>query len=233
MIGRVFLLRWNVKEALLAVAVLLAATPAVAQESAGPYLIGSGGGVFGDAHTTGSLSVGFGYLTPRRVGLEVDLAWSPSVLEQPDVRIATSQPIFSDVAIFPPIELRVRSRLLTLQTNVIGVLPGSGPRLRAFVEAGGGIADLQRRTHYTASIPVLPPLDDIFSRPGLPTVTFTTIDRDFTSTDTSLVLGAGGGFEYGIGEHMSAGTHVRYQHLFTNGEALDMARLEGRVRWKW
>jgi hypothetical protein len=32
---------------------------------------------------------------------------------------------------------------------------------------------------------------------------------------------------------MSAGTPVRYQHLFTNGEALDMARLEGRLRWKW
>jgi hypothetical protein len=205
---------------------------AAAQQTDGPYLIGSGGGIFGDANTTGSFSVGFGYLTPRRVGLEVELAWSPSILKTPDVQIATA-PFPSNVVVFPPLELRVRSRLLTLQTNVLGVLPGSGTRLRAFVEAGGGIADLHRRLHLKESIPVLPPLSDLFTNPVFPPLTFTTIERDISSLQTALVLGAGGGFDYALGAHIGAGTHVRYEHLFTNGEALDEARIEARVRWKF
>ena len=45
---------------LFAAIVMLVATTGFAQEVAGPYLTGSGGGVFGDAYTTGSLSVGIG-----------------------------------------------------------------------------------------------------------------------------------------------------------------------------
>lgn len=223
----------HVKPSLLVLALVgLVGTPTfvAAQQTDGPYLMGAGGGIFGDAKTTGSLSVGFGYLTPRHVGLEVELAWSPSILETPDLQFPTLFP--TDIVGFSPPELRIRSRLLTLQTNVIGVLPGSGSRLRAFVEAGGGIADLHRRVHLKEVIPVLPPFSD-FLNPVPPAITFTTIDRDISSSQSALVLGAGGGFEYALGGHLGVGAHVRYEHLFVSRQALDEARIEARVRWKF
>jgi hypothetical protein len=214
---------------LLTIGVLIGAPGmAAAQQTDGPYLLGAAGGIFGNANTTGSLSVGVGYMSPRRVGLEIELAWSPSILESPEVQIPT--PLFpTDIAGLSRPELRVRSRLLTLQTNVIGVLPGSSDRLRAFVDAGGGIADLHRRVHIRQSIPVLPP--DLFTNPLPPALTFTTIERDVSSSQSALVLGAGGGFDYALGAHMGLGTHVRYEHVFTSGEGLDEARIEARVRW--
>jgi hypothetical protein len=202
--------------------------PVAAQHADGPYLVGGAGGIFGDANTTGSFSVGFGYLTPRRVGLEVELAWSPSIIETPKFELPTIS--FPGLEAFPAPELNVRSRLLTLQTNVIGVLPGSGSRLRAFVESGGGIADLHRRVRFKDVIPVLPPFSDFFNPPAL---TFTTVDREVSSSQTALVLGVGGGFDYALGAHMGLGTRVRYQHLFLSGGALDEARVEARLRWNF
>ena len=84
---------------LLTLIVTLVATAGFAQEVPGPYLTGSGGGVFGDANTTGSISGAFGYMTSRRIGLELELEWAPSILKQPDARIA-SQPVFGDIAEF-------------------------------------------------------------------------------------------------------------------------------------
>jgi hypothetical protein len=81
----------------------------------------------------------------------------------------------------------------TLQTNVIGVLPGSGTRLRAFVDAGGGIADVHRRVHLKESIPVFLPLPDLFTNPVFPDITFTTIERDISSSQSALVSGLEGG----------------------------------------
>jgi hypothetical protein len=205
---------------------------AAAQQPEGPYLVGGAGGMFGDANTTGSFSVGFGYLTPRHVGLEVELAASPSIVETPEVSLPT--PVFpSDLAAFPAPEFSVRSRLLTLQSNVIGMLPTSGARLRAFVEAGGGIADVHRRVHIKESIPVLPPLFDMFTTPIFPQLTFTTIQRDISSSQSALVLGAGGGFDYALGAHAGVGARVRYQHLFISQQALDEARVEARLQWKF
>ncbi|MFL5639630.1 MAG: hypothetical protein ACJ78M_09655 [Gemmatimonadaceae bacterium] len=201
---------------------------AVAQQADGPYLAGSAGAMFGDANTS-SFSVGFGYLTPRRIGLEVALSWSPSILETPDAEIPPSP--FPILPGFPSFDVHVRSRLLTLQTNVIGVLPASGKRLRAYVEAGGGIADLHRRVHIKESIPVLPPLSDLFTNPVFPNLTFTTLERDISSSQSALVLGAGGGFDYTLGAHIGLGTRVRYEHLFMSVEPLDEARLEARFQW--
>jgi Outer membrane protein beta-barrel domain len=214
---------------LLTIGILIAAPDAVAQQTDGPYLVGAAGGIFGDGNTTGSFSAGVGYLTPRSIGFEVELAWSPSILETPELP-AIPTPLFpTDIAGFSPPDLRVRSRLLTLQTNVVGVLPGSSDRLRAFVDAGGGVADLHRRVHIRRSIPVLPP--DLFTNPLTPALTFTTIERDVSSSESALVLGAGGGFDYALGAHMAVGTHVRYEHVFTSGEGLDEARIEARLRW--
>jgi hypothetical protein len=217
---------------LLSFSVLLGAPMAEAQQSDGPYLLGSAGGIFGDGNTTGSYSLGFGYLTPRRVGLEVALAWSPSILKTPDTPL-TKSPFPTDLGVIPLPQFNLRSRLLTLQTNVIGVLPGSGTRLRAFVEAGGGIADLHRRVHIKEPLPVLPPISELFTNPGVVPLTFTTIERDVSSSQTALVLGAGGGFDYAIGPHIGVGPHVRYEHLFMSGAGLNEARVEARLHWNF
>jgi hypothetical protein len=212
--------------------IVLLATPmrAAAQQTEGAYVTGSAGGSFGDANATGSFSVGFGYLTPRRVGLEIELAWTPSTEETTQLAIPT--PVFpSDIFGIPEPELSLRSRLLTLQTNVVGVIAGDRRRARAFVEAGGGIADVQRRVHIKTFVPVFPPLSDLFVEPVIPPLTFTTIERDVSSSQTALVLGAGAEFDYRLGAHLALGTHVRYEHLFTSGDALDKARVEARARW--
>ena len=209
--------------------------PASAQYTAdGPYIFGSGGGLFGEGRSIGSVAFGFGYMTPRRVGLEVELAWSPSILEPPDLGIPTLPPTFgsSNITIFPTPELRIESRLLTLQTNVVGVLAAPGSRLSAIVEAGGGVADVHRDLHIKSLSPDLEFFSDLFTGP-VPQITFTTIERDVSSSQTSLVLGAGGGFEFALTERIGLGSLVRYQHIFSSGDALDQARVEARLRWRF
>jgi hypothetical protein len=79
-------------------------------------------------------------------------------------------------------------------------------------------------------VPVLPPFSDLFTNP-VTALTFTTIERDISSSQSSLVLGAGGGFDYALGAHMGGGSHVRYERVFMNDAALDEARVEVRARW--
>jgi hypothetical protein len=162
----------------------------------------------------------------------VEWAWSPSTEDTRQLAIPT--PVFpSEIFDIPAPELSVRSRLFTLQTNVVGVISGDRRRARAFVEAGGGIADVQSRLHFKNFVPVFPPLSDLFAQPGIPPLTFTTIERDVSSSQTALVLGAGAGFDYGIGAHLGVGTHVRYEHLFTSRDALNKARVEARLTWRF
>jgi hypothetical protein len=105
-------------------------------------------------------------------------------------------------------------------------------RLSAVVEAGGGVADVHRDLHIKTVSPEFPSFPDLFTSPG-PQITFTTIERDVSSSQTSLVLGAGGGFEYALNERIALGSLVRYQHIFSSGEALDHARVEARLRWRF
>jgi hypothetical protein len=157
---------------LLLVTVFFGVPSAVAaQQTDGPYVVGGAGGVFGDV--TGSFSVGFGYLTPRRVGLEGHaflVAFGVGTAAAADRDLASTGRHCGVPR--APVERPVS--LLTLQTNIIGVLPASGTRLRAFVEAGGGIADQNRRLHIEQSVPVVPPLSELFTNPP-PSLTFTTL----------------------------------------------------------
>ncbi len=214
---------------------LIASTgPVIAQQTAdGPYLVGAGGGLFGE-QSSGSVALGFGYMTPRRIGLEVELAWSPSILEPPDPQIAEFPRIVgpTGITIFPTPEISVDSRLLTFQTNVVGVLGARDSRLSAIVEAGGGVADVHRDAHLKTFSPQIPSFAELLTNP-LAQIAFATIERDVSSSQTSLVLGAGGGFEYALTDHLALGSQVRYQHIFTSGDALDHVRVEARVRWKF
>jgi hypothetical protein len=132
---------------LLTLALNLVAVAARAQ-SLQPYIVGEGGGWFGDGGSTGTVAIGFGVLTPQNFGFEIEVSYVLG-LDFGD----TGDP---RIAIFPPIVLRSSGRVVALQTHVIGMLPGGGSKLRAFVLAGGGIADLERRIQISGDF--LPPL---------------------------------------------------------------------------
>jgi len=205
---------------------------AFAQSSSdGPYIV-SGGGALLAEHTAGSASLGAGYVTPRGLGFEVELAWAPLGVESAHVEIPQVPPFgptVGDLPGFPLPEITVKSRLLTLQTSVVGVLGKRGSRVSATLEAGGGIADVHRDAHIKTFVPQIPTLADFAA--GRFDVTFTPIERDVPSSQTGLVLGAGGGVEVALTEHLGVGSRVRYQHVFTSVDPLDHARVEARVRW--
>lgn len=207
---------------LVLVLALLTAVPAVAQ-SAQPYLLGEVGGSFGDGGSAPAVALGFGYLTPHNVGFEIEVSYVPE--------LDFGDPGFPRIAIFPPVTIDATGRIVGLQTNVIGVLPGSGTKLRAFVLAGGGIADLDYQLRIET--PIFAPGRGFFTPPpGVPGV-FTSGITETTQSDTSLVLGAGAGFEYSLTRHLGVGMSVRYQHLFSDPGALDLARAAARVTWRF
>jgi hypothetical protein len=51
-------------------------------------------------------------------------------------------------------------------------------------------------------------------------------------SQSALVLGAGGGFDYGLGATWVFGTRVRYEHVFLSLDPLDNMRVEARLQWK-
>jgi hypothetical protein len=215
---------------------LAAAAPARAQNPQ-PYIFGEVGGSFGDGGVAPAIVAGFGYLTPRNFGFEIEAAFVPG--------LDFADPGLPRIAIYPPITFETTGRLISLETHVVGVLPNGGSsKLRAFVLAGGGIADLRltNRIHIPPfprplfpDLPVFPDLPDF---PGLldpssfPEL-FLGVDREVTASETSMVLSAGAGFDYALTRHLGLGMSVRYQHLFNDPMSLDMARAAVRATWKF
>ena len=209
---------------LLLFACLLTAFPATTQaQTSQPYILGEVGGSFGDGGTAPAVALGLGYLTPRNIGFEFEVSYVPE--------LDFGDPGIPRIAIFPPIEIEASGRIVGLQTNIIGILPGGDSKLRAFVVAGGGIADVEQRIRIRGPIftPVFPGV------PGLPEVPVVSrvFDRDETVSETSLILSAGAGFEYGLTDHLGLGMSVRYQRLFSDPSPLDIARVAVRTTWKF
>jgi hypothetical protein len=194
----------------------------VRAQSLQPYIVGEGGGWFGDGGGTGMLAVGFGVLTPQNFGFEIEVSAVPG-LDFGD----TGDP---RIAIFPPIVVNSTGRVVALQTHVIGILPGGGTRFRAFVIAGGGIADLERRIRISGDF--LPP---VFTPtlPDFPILLPSPFDLDRRESDSVLVLSAGTGFEYALTPKLGLGTSLRYQRLFTDPADLDSVRVAARLVWRF
>ena len=197
------------------------AAPAVAQD-AHPYLLGEVGGSFGDGGSAPAVVLGFGYLTPRNVGFEIEVSYVPD--------LDFGDPGFPRIAIFPPISIDATGRLVGLQTHVIGVLPGSGTKLRAFVLGGGGIMDVEYRLRIDS--PIFTPIGPFTPPVEFPPV-FTSRVTETTQSDTGLVLGAGAGFEYALTRQFGVGMAVRYQRVFSDPRDLDLARATARVTWRF
>ena len=215
---------------------LLAAAAPVRAQNPQPYIFGEAGGSFGDGSTAPAIVTGFGYLTPRNFGFEIEVAFVPG--------LDFGDPGLPRIAIYPPITFESTGRLISLETHVIGVLPNGGSKLRAFVLAGGGIADLRLTNRIQIPPLVLPVFPDLPAFPDLPGFPglfdpsqfpelFLGVDREVTSSETSMVLSAGAGFDYALTRHVGLGMSVRYRHLFNDPMSLDQARVGVRASWRF
>ena len=202
---------------------LTVTAPARAQ-NATPYILGEVGGSFGDGGAAPAVAAGFGYLTARNVGFEIEVSYLAD--------LEFGDPGIPRIAIFPPVEFQASGRVVSLQTNVVGVLPGRGRKFRAFVLAGGGVADVKQKISVRS--PIFDPtiFADLGSLGFLP---LPIIFRDVKTevSDASLVLGAGAGFQYEMTRHLVIGTSVRYQHMFSERRPLDLARASIRASWRF
>lgn len=115
-----------------------------------------------------------------------------------------------------------------LHTNVLYELSAGG-RLRVIAGAGGGVANIERRTRISRPEVTLPFLEEL----GFEPFTLPAIDIDRTSSDTALSLNAGGTIEYAWTDRLGAGADVRYVHVAASGGGLDTARVIARIRWQF
>ena len=218
----------SLRPILVSVLLLAATSPARAQD-AQVYILGEAAGSFGDGGAAPAAAVGVGYLTPRRIGFEIELSYVAD--------LDFGDPGYPRIAIYPPISIEASGRMVGLQTNVIAVLPGGGTRLRAFVLGGGGVADLQHRIRVQApalfrSVAVFPVCPGVPPLPDFAALS-TALDAEYTRSETALVLSAGAGFEYAVTRRLGAGLSVRYLHLFSDPGALDLARVGARLTWRF
>ena len=213
----------SVRQVILVLTLALSAVASAGAQTTQPYIVSELGGSFGDGGSVPAVGLGFGFLTPRNLGLEIEVSYLPD--------LDFGDPGLPRIAIFPPITMHASGRIVGLHTHVVGVLPGGGTKLRAFVIGGGGITDVRQRIRIESPVFFTPTF------PGTvpPDFPFPFGARVFESSrsETSLVLSAGAGFEYGVTQHLGVGMAVRYQRLFSDPVGLDMARAAARVTWRF
>jgi hypothetical protein len=186
------------------------------------YVGAMGGLAGGDGGAAGVIGASASYVTGRIIGFELDFGFSPGLdLEGPEV--SPLEVLFPFPEIFPPITFDVSGRLLTLQTNAIFELPSSG-KMRLTVLAGGGVGHVERRVRIRQGPFPLPAPSPI----ELPQPDFT-----FNASETGLALDVGGRAEYEWTPQMAVGIDARYIHLFLNQGGMDVARVTGRVSWRF
>ncbi len=213
-----------------------AGATAAAQEA---FVAGSAGVCTG-AGTTGSFGVSAGYLMSKRFGLEVEFGVTPDV--EREIYVPTIQNLRNIpepfASIFPPLMIDRSGTLYSFHSNVI--VPhcraaeaanlrrrwwrgcdalGASARASGRVRASG---DSRAAGHSWAA-----------AGPGLPGITFPAIDVAHTQNHTGLSLTAGGIVDVPVTQHLAIGVDVRYQHVFLSDLSLDLARISGRVRWRF
>jgi hypothetical protein len=202
---------------------LLAGIGTAAAQPPGPYLSGHVGLTAGDGGAALMTGASVGYMSPRRLAFELEIAVNPSLeFDPPPVAILTL------TTIFPPPRFESEGRMIWLQTNAIGTVVDAG-KLRVAVVGGGGVANLQRETTYSYIIfPSVP----IFSPTALPPLPIDLGEREIRQSDTALALNAGGIVDYELTRHLRIGADVRYTHAFFS-EAWHAGRVTGRLQWQF
>jgi hypothetical protein len=200
----------------ISVIVLLAGIGPAAAQSAGPYVtghVGATGGDGGGALITGAAA---GYMSPRRLGFELEVSVSPNVDFPP--------PEFSILSIFPAPTFDIEGRMLWLQTNAVATVVDAG-KLRAAVIGGGGVVNIRRTITYEFPVPTL-----LISRTLVPFPLPYPYDTTVTSTETAMSLTAGGIVDYALTKHLRVGVDARYMHAFLY-EPMRAARVTARAQW--
>lgn len=192
------------------------------------FISGSAGLSAGDGGAAPAIAIAAGYLTPRRIGFEVEFGFLPD-LDFPTPGVVIQSPT---IQIFPPLIFESTGRILTLHTNVLFPLTRSG-KLRVLALGGGGVAAVRehRRVQseafvFTPGFPTIPGFEvPPFSSPAL--------DVSTTVTDTALSLNLGGIIEYAVTDRLGVGVDARYGHVFLDENGLDMGRITGKVSWRF
>jgi hypothetical protein len=199
------------------------ALPAVASGQTA-YVSASGGVSAGDGGASPAIAVSAGYLTPKRIGFEVEFGFVADLdFPGPDVSILATS--FPGTSIFPPIMFESSGDLFTFHTNVVFPLTSSG-KLRVQAIAGGGAANVRIHTRFIRGSIILEGLPEFLPPfPVLPT--------ESTVSDAALSLNLGGFIEYALTERLGAGVDARYNHVFLEREGLDFARITGRMSWRF
>ena len=212
----------------------------VSAQPAGPYVAGLAGISGGDSGTSFAGGAAVGYMTPHRLGFELEIGIAPG-LHFDDLGLPRIQPVVF-TSVFPPPSREATGRVLTFQSNVVAALTRQG-RLQVSIVGGGGVAN--RRQDITLRYP------EILFPGGFPTFpTFPFTDRDplppfpfpldfeireqrTSRSDNALCLNAGGLVEYTLSSQLTAGADVRYAHAFFSANAWDAARVTARLRWRF
>jgi hypothetical protein len=199
------------------------ALPSVARGQTA-YVSALGGVSAGDGGASPAVAVSAGYLTPKRIGFEVEFGFVADLdFPSPDVSILATS--FPGTTIFPPIVFESSGDLFTFHTNVVFPLTSSG-KLRVQAIAGGGAASVRIHTRFMRGSIILEGLPGLLPPiPVLPT--------ESTVWEAALSLNLGGFIEYALTERFGAGVDARYNHVFVDREGLDFARITGRVSWRF
>lgn len=196
---------------------LLCFVGTAAAQPAGPYLAGQIGTSAGDGGAALMTGVAVGYMSPRRLAFELEIAVSPSLDFDP--------PPVSILAIFPPPRFESEGRMIWFQTNAIGTLVDAG-KLRVAATGGGGVANLHREITYGFIT-----LTSVLSPTILPSP-LDIADRTITQSETALALNVGGIVDYELNRQLRVGADVRYTHAFFS-EPWQAGRVTARVQWRF
>jgi hypothetical protein len=219
--------------------VVFVSAPAAAQ-TVGPYLTGHVGLSGGDGGAALGGGGAVGYMTPRRLGFELEINVSPG-LDFGDLGLLRNFPSSPLPTRFPEPTIDATGRLLTFQTNVVAALASSG-RLRVLVSGGGGVANLRRNVVSRIPTLVLPPdftfpdfdfLDPNTDLSGFvfPDLEYEIVERRSSGSENALCLNAGGTVEYAMTPGVAVGVDARYTHGYFNRDGLHGARVVARARW--
>jgi hypothetical protein len=192
------------------------------------FISGSAGLSAGDGGAAPAITIAAGYLTPRRIGFEVEFGFTPD-LDFPTPDFVIQSPT---TEIFPPLVFESTGRILTLHTNVLFPLTTSG-RLRVLALGGGGVGSVREHRRVQREAIVLTPGFPTIPGFEVPPFSSPALDVTTTVTDTALSLNLGGVIEYAVTDRLGVGVDARYGHVFLDRNGLDMGRITGRMSWRF
>lgn len=208
-------------------------------QTPGPYVAGLAGVSAGDTGASFAGGAAVGYMSPRRLGFELEIGIAPGLDFSDDGLPRIQSPL--SPSLFPAPTFRATGRVLTFQSNVVAALTGQGA-LQVAIAAGGGVANRQQDITLRYASIVIPSGRPTFSFPDLESLPpfpfpfpleFEMREQRSTRSDNALCLNAGGIVEYALSSRLGVGADVRYMHAFFSGNAWDAARVTARLRWQF